>query len=105
MVEDCCQDLCTLATPLVSPLWKLCSVHDVNRIGPAGVVVLAFARTRIFEVYYFRMYLALVLVAAAHALLLLPVLLALLGPPPLPALDDKSALQELPHGAEVEDED
>eukprot|EP00884_Botryococcus_braunii_P021148 jgi/Botrbrau1/7717/Bobra.0159s0149.1 len=51
----------------------------------AGVLVLAFARTRIFEVYYFRMYLALVLVAAAHGLLLLPVLLSLLGPPPLPA--------------------
>jgi Niemann-Pick C1 protein len=50
-----------------------------------GVLVLAFARTRIFEVYYFRMYLALVVVAAAHGLLLLPVLLALIGPPPLPA--------------------
>jgi hypothetical protein len=71
----------------------------------AGVVVLAFARTRIFEVYYFRMYLALVLVAAAHALLLLPVLLALLGPPPLPARDEKSPLHELPPGAELEDED
>lgn len=44
--------------------------------------MLAFARTQIFEVYFYRMYLALVLLAAGHGLLLLPVLLALLGPPP-----------------------
>lgn len=35
---------------------------------------------QIFGVYYFRMYAALVLVGGAHALLLLPVLLSLLGP-------------------------
>ncbi|KAL6781423.1 SSD3 [Auxenochlorella protothecoides x Auxenochlorella symbiontica] len=45
-----------------------------------GVAVLAFARTQIFRVYFFRMYLALVLVGAAHGLILLPVLLSLLGP-------------------------
>ena len=50
----------------------------------AGVVVLAFARTKIFEVYYFRVYFALVILGAAHSLVLLPVLLALAGPPPLP---------------------
>ena len=50
----------------------------------AGVVVLAFARTKIFEVYYFRVYFALVMLGAAHSLVLLPVLLALAGPPPLP---------------------
>lgn len=49
---------------------------------PAGVVVLAFARTQIFEVYYFRVYAALVVLGAAHGLVLLPVLLALAGPPP-----------------------
>ncbi len=46
-----------------------------------GVAVLAFARTQIFEVYYFRLYLALVAAGAAHGLVLLPVLLALAGPP------------------------
>ena len=51
----------------------------------AGVMVLAFARTKIFEVYYFRLYMALVLLGAAHGLVLLPVLLALAGPPPLRA--------------------
>lgn len=45
-----------------------------------GVAMLAFSRTQIFGVYYFRMYLALVLLGAVHGLLLLPVLLALLGP-------------------------
>ncbi|GLI64746.1 hypothetical protein VaNZ11_008113, partial [Volvox africanus] len=46
-----------------------------------GVAVLAFAHTQIFEVYYFRLYLALVVLGAAHGLVLLPVLLALVGPP------------------------
>jgi Niemann-Pick C1 protein len=46
----------------------------------AGVGVLAFSRTRIFEVYYFRLYLALVVVGAWHGLVLLPMLLARVGP-------------------------
>ncbi|EIE26672.1 multidrug efflux transporter AcrB transmembrane domain-containing protein [Coccomyxa subellipsoidea C-169] len=49
-----------------------------------GVMVLAFAKTKIFEVYYFRVYMALVVLGAAHSLILLPVLLALAGPPALP---------------------
>jgi hypothetical protein len=47
----------------------------------AGVVVLAFARTQIFEVYYFRLYLALVILGAAHGLVLLPIALSRFGPP------------------------
>jgi Niemann-Pick C1 protein len=43
------------------------------------VTVLAFAKTQIFEVYYFRVYMALVLLGAGHALVLLPVLLSLAG--------------------------
>lgn len=61
----------------------LCSAEEWWRHAPsanllqmfpaAGVVVLAWAQTQIFEVYYYRMYAALVVIAAAHALVLLPV--------------------------------
>ncbi|EWC46894.1 hypothetical protein DRE_03906 [Drechslerella stenobrocha 248] len=44
-----------------------------------GVTVLAFTKSKIFEIYYFRIWLALVLVAATHALVFLPVLLSLIG--------------------------
>lgn len=44
-----------------------------------GVFVLAFTRSKIFEIYYFRIWLALVIFAAAHALIFLPVALSLLG--------------------------
>ena len=44
-----------------------------------GVCVLAFTRSKIFEVYYFRIWLALVVWAALHALVLLPVALSLVG--------------------------
>ena len=44
-----------------------------------GVVVLAFTRSKIFEVYYFRIWLALVLFAGSHALIFLPVALSFVG--------------------------
>ncbi|KAG7120022.1 NPC intracellular sterol transporter 1-related protein 1 like [Verticillium longisporum] len=44
-----------------------------------GVCVLAFTRSKIFEIYYFRVWLALVVFAATHALIFLPVALSLLG--------------------------
>ncbi|PRT53829.1 Niemann-Pick type C-related protein 1 [Wickerhamiella sorbophila] len=44
-----------------------------------GVTVLAFAKSKIFEVYYFRMWLALVICATTHALALLPILLSFWG--------------------------
>ena len=44
-----------------------------------GVAVLAFTRSKIFEVYYFRVWVALVLFAATHALIFLPVALSLFG--------------------------
>lgn len=44
-----------------------------------GVTVLAFTRSKIFEIYYFRVWVALVLFAATHALVFLPVALSIAG--------------------------
>ena len=45
-----------------------------------GVLVLAFAKSTLFRLYYFRMYLGIVLLGLFNGLVLLPLLLYWFGP-------------------------
>ena len=54
-----------------------------------GVIVLAFAPSTLFRLYYFRMYLFIIIFGAFNGLMFLPTILSLVGPAP-----DKSEIIE-----------
>ena len=47
-----------------------------------GVIVLAFANSTIFKLYYFRMFLFIIILGTFNGLMLLPTLLSIMGPEP-----------------------
>jgi hypothetical protein len=57
-----------------------CVVTGITITKLVGVMVLAWAPSQLFRLYYFRMYAGIIACGAFHGLMFLPVLLSLIGP-------------------------